>query len=261
MFDKRTCHQVMLLLIGFSASIAFSASQPASNFLHSVFDAKRYTPVVTFTVGPDFVEAGQAQNVTLLPPYQNHYTSNGASQTVADAGVFLGIERVITPWLTTQLGVSGYVDEEISAQGDVWQFAVPAFDDSRYSYHIHHSRVVFTNKLLTAIPRWQAIHPYFSWEIGSAYNNAKGYQEVALDPTVNPAAPFANHSQSALTWGVGLGVDYALNSHVRAGIGYQFTDLGSASLGSTPSATSPSETLRLSHLYTNQLRFQFTFVV
>ena len=71
--------------------------------------------------------------------------------------------------------------------------------------------------------------------------------------------PFANHNQSAFAWGLGVGLDYNLNQHIRAGVGYQFADLGSVSLGVTP-AESTTQTLGLSHLYTNQLRFQFTFL-
>ena len=106
-FNTMKCRQVILLLTGFSASIAFSASQSVSqsvkNSLHSVFDIKQYRPAATFIVGPDFIKAGQAQNLTLLPPYQNHYTNNGNTQIAADVGGFLGIERVIAPWLITQL--------------------------------------------------------------------------------------------------------------------------------------------------------------
>lgn len=51
-----------------------------------------------------------------------------------------------------------------------------------------------------------------------------------------------------------------INSHMRIGVGYQFADLGSASLGPTLDATT-TETLVLSHLYTNQLRFQLTYLV
>ena len=217
------------------------------------------TPLVTLTVGPDFVEAGQAQNLTLLPPFQNHYTNNSSTATVADAGGFVGVERVLSDYLAVQLGVAGYVDAQISTEGDVWQFAVPLFDTLSYSYNIHHSRVMFSSKLLTTVPRYQTIHPYFSWELGTAYNRANNYQEQPLSPLAVPMTPFANHTQSSFAWGLGVGVDYNLNQHVRAGVGYQFADLGAVSLGVTP-AEGTTQTLGLSHLYTNQLRFQLTFL-
>ena len=258
-FDKRTYRQAMLLLTGLSSSIAFSANQP-NNFLHSLIDVKQYTPLVTLTVGPDFVQAGQAQALTLLPPFQYYYTNNSGTATVADAGGFVGVERFVTDYLSVQLGVAGYVDAQLTPQGDVWQFGVPLFDTLSYAYKVHHSRVMFSSKLLTTIPRYQTVHPYFSWELGTAYNNASAYQETPLIPLAVPMTPFANHNQSAFAWGLGVGLDYNLNQHIRAGVGYQFADLGAVSLGVTPAA-STTQTLGLSHLYTNQLRFQFTFLV
>ena len=217
--------------------------------------------VTTVTLGPDFVYQGGSQNVTLLPPYQNTYASNKQWKTVGDFGGFLGIELAVTNWLNTQMGIAGYGDTAIPISGAVWQFTVPAFDDLHYSYRVHHGRVVFANKLLTTMPRWQATNPYFSWEIGAAFNRAEGYQEYAVIPGVNPAAPFASHSRTAFTWAVGVGVDYSVNPHIRTGIGYQFADLGATSLGSTTAATSSSATLSLPHLYANQLRFQLTYVL
>lgn len=217
--------------------------------------------VATVTLGPDFVYQGGSQNVTLLPPFQNTYASDRRWKSVGDFGGFLGIEHTVTDWLSAQVGVAGYGDSAIPISGAVWQFTVPAFDDLHYSYRIHHSRVVFANKLLTTIPRWQAAHPYFSWEIGGAFNHAERYQEHAVISGVNPAAPFASQSHTALTWGLGIGIDYSINPHIRTGIGYQFADLGSASLGATTAATSHNATLSLSHLYTNQLRFQLTYVL
>ena len=258
--DKRIARQAILLLISLSASMVFSASQPTSNFFRTIIDFRQYSPLVTLTIGPDFVRAGKAQTLTLLPPFQNHYTNNSSTQTVTDAGGFVGVERVLTDYLSVQLGVAGYVDAKLSQQGDVWQFALPLFDTLSYSYYIHHSRVMFESKLLTIVPRYQTIHPYFSWGLGTAYNRAHSYQETRLIPQAVPMTSFANHNQNAFVWGVGVGVDYSLDQHVRVGIGYQFADLGGVSLGVTPAA-STTQTLGLSHIYTNQLRFQFTFLV
>jgi len=57
-----------------------------------------------------------------------------------------------------------------------------------------------------------------------------------------------------------VGADYNINPHMRLGLGYQFLDLGKASLGPAFGATS-TQTLNLPHLYVNQLRFQFTTLV
>lgn len=257
-FSKGKSNNLLFLLTGLSSSIAFSASLP-NHFLHSVVDAK-YIPLVTLTVGPDFVQKGQAQTLSLLPPFQNHYTNTNSATTVVDAGAFVGVERVFNDKLWVQLGVSGYVDSQINPQGHVWLTGVPEFDALTYSYNVHHTRVMAEGKFLTTFSRYPTLHPYLSGGLGAAFNGARNYQEIPLIAGVPPTPPFGNHTQTSFTWGVGLGVDYTLNTHVRFGAGYQFSDLGSVTLGPT-SAALTTQTLSFPHLYTNQLRFQFTFLV
>ena len=72
--------------------------------------------------------------------------------------------------------------------------------------------------------------------------------------------PFVNRTQAACTWALGVGVDYEWNKHARFGVGYQFADLGSVSLGPTPAAIT-AQSLSFPHLYTNQIRFQFSYLI
>ena len=232
----------------------------SSKTVPPIVNVKAYQPIVTLTVGPDFVQGGKAQLVTLLPPFQNFYTLNSDRETVADAGIFLGVEHALTGKLTAQLGIAGYVDSKLTPQGHVWEFAEPEFDNLSYLYHIQHSRVMLAGKLLSSFTNYQSIHPYFSWEVGAAFNQASGYQETSFTPEVLPMEPFANKTQSSFAYGVGFGVDYNLTRHIRLGAGYQFANLGSASLGVSP-ASATIETLSLSHLYTNQLRLQLTYII
>lgn len=147
----------------------------------------------------------------------------------------------------------------MTIKGDVWQFALPEFDDLSYTYHIHHARVMASAKLLTTLIQ-PSLHPYVSGEIGAAFNQASGYKETPLEVGAIPTPPFSNHSQTSFAWGVGVGVDYNLNQQIRLGVGYQFADLGSASLGQT-TAELTTQSITLPHLYANQLRFQLTILV
>lgn len=219
-----------------------------------------YQPLATFAIGPDFVQKGHAQTLSLLPPFQNHYTNTKHSGTVADAGVFIGFEHALNDRLWAQLGVAGYVDEQITPKGHVWRFASPAFDTLSYAYQVHHTRAIVEGKLLTSINQSQSIHPYVSGGLGAAFNRASNYQEMPLISGAVPTLPFANHTKTSLSWGIGAGVDYNINSHVRIGAGYQFSDLGKVALGATSAATT-QQTLSFAHLRANQLRFQLTFLV
>ena len=245
-------------MLGIISATAYAVGQ--SDHTTYILDIKRYQPLISVSIGPDFVHKGDDQLLMLLPPYQDHYTGYGAWETVADAGGFIGVEFTLTDKLSTQLGISGYVNSELTQQGHVWLFSVPQFDDLTYAYHVHHSRVMATGKILGTMFQYHAMHPYFSWEVGAAFNRVNGYQELSFTPSVSARAPFADHSQTSFVWGLGLGMDYNLSAHVRLGAGYQFADLGSASLGLTP-AEATSQTLNLSHLYTNQLRFQLTYLI
>jgi opacity protein-like surface antigen len=233
-------------------SLATSKTDP-----HFVFNNIEYAPLVTFTVGPDFVNPGQAQDLILLPPFHNHYTSHNSLQSAFDGGVFIGLERRDIENITIQFGIAGYKDSQFSSQGDVWQFGLPLFDDLAYTYALDHARIMASSKLLTFIPSYRAIQPYCSIEIGTAFNNARDYQETPIIPDAVPTAPFGNHLQTSFAWGIGMGVDYHIVQHARIGVGYQFSDLGSASLAPTTAALT-NQSLRLSQIYSNQLRFQLT---
>jgi opacity protein-like surface antigen len=152
-----------------------------------------------------------------------------------------------------------YINSRLTPEGHIWQFGVPKFDNFTYAYHIQPLRVMLTSKVLTTLSSHQSLHPYFSWELGAAFNRANNYHETPIIPLVAPMSPFSSHTETSFAWGLGIGMDYNVTQHVRAGIGYQFSNLGAASLGSTSAATT-NQTLSLSHLYTNQLRFQLTFL-
>ncbi len=242
---------IALLMLTSTASLAKNLK---------LIDLPKYRALATVTIGPDFVQSGQSQTLTLLPPFQNHYTNASKTQAVFDGGIFLGVERTLSEKFSAQLGVSGYIDTVITPQGDVWQFGLPQFNNFSYSYQVRHKRVMATGKLLGTQFQIKSIIPYVSVELGAAFNRSSAYQETALVPGVIPMLPFSSNNQTSFSWGVGLGYDYSLNCHTRIGIGYQFSDLGSASLGPTVDSTT-TNTLVLSHLYTNQLRFQLTYLV
>lgn len=216
--------------------------------------------VTTVTLGPDFVYQGDSQTLTLLPPFQNTYVSNKGWKAVGDFGVFLGIEHQFMGSLSAQMGIAGYGNTSIPLSGNVWQFGIPEFNNFTYKYRVQHGRLMFSNKLLTQWHRYPALQPYFTWEIGAAFNRASGYQETPITSLALPMAPFANLSQTSFSWGLGIGGDYTITNHIRIGVGYQIADLGSVSLGITPAETT-NQTLSVSHLWSNQLRVQLTYLI
>ncbi|WP_298626510.1 hypothetical protein [uncultured Legionella sp.] len=212
-------------------------------------------PFVGFTLGADFIRTGHAQTLSLLPPFSNHYTKNSSYQSSGLVGLGLGVERGATEQLSWQLGLSGYFNTEVKSQGHVWLFALPAFDNFIYDYRIQSKRVMATGKVLGTVK--QTLHPYVSGELGAGFNRASAYKETPLISEAAPMTPFSRRTQTSFAWGVGGGIDVDLNAGLRLGIGYQFADLGKASLGRSP-AQRTEQTLRVPHLYSQELRFQLT---
>lgn len=221
---------------------------------------EKYRLLSTLTIGSDSVEHGHSQLLTLLPPFEVAFHSIGRRATPASLGAFIGLERPFGEKFQLQLGVSGYVDEPFQFKGEVWQFALPEFNNLTYRYKIHHTRFMLEGKLLTNLTRPQSLHPYLSWGLGAGFNRANSYYETPLILEAIPMSPFISESKTRLSWGAGLGFDYSINHHVRVGVGYQFTDLGAATLGPTPAAQT-SQTLSETHLYANQLRFQLGLII
>jgi len=222
--------------------------------------ASRVQKVISLTAGTDFVHHAYSQVLTVQPPLQNAYEANTAWNTVGDFGGFLGLEKSFSKRLSIQTGIAGYGDTNMTAKGAVWQFALPVFDNFRYSYNISHARVMFSNKLMTNLVNHESILPYLSCELGVAFNRSHHYNESVIEPLAIPMSPFNPKSTTSFSWAVGVGADYVLKQNWRVGLNYQFADLGSTSLGLSPSQTS-SQTLTIPHLWANQIHFQLTYLI
>lgn len=207
------------------------------------------------TLGAGFTRTGHAQTLSVLPPFSNHYTSEKAYQSSGLLGLGLGVEHGLTEQLSWQLGLSGYFNSNIRSTGHVWQFALPEFDNFIYDYTIQSKRVMATGKVLATIK--QSIHPYVSCELGAGFNRTSAYKETPLIIEAVAMAPFSDRTHASLAWGVGGGIDVDINPTLRLGLGYQFANLGKTSLGASP-AQFTQQSLRLPHLYSQEVRFQLT---
>lgn len=236
--------------------VSADSSEPNHQLLAKSADVQ---PLITFSLGPDFIKHGRAQTLSLYPPFENYYTNKKSAATVIDGGIFVGIERALADKIHLQYGVAGYTDATLNPQGDVWLFGSPLFDTLTYQYKVRHSRLLAEGKFLFDTQYSQTLHPYFSWNLGAAFNKASDYNETPLVAGAVPTQPFNNHTQTAFTWGAGVGVDASVSKNIKVGAGYQFSDFGSVSLGRTSSANT-FQTLSFPHLYANQLRLQLSLL-
>ncbi len=217
-------------------------------------------PYIVATFGPDFMRSSRAQYLTVVPGLTNYYTSTSPYKTSGGLGLGGGLEGYLFDGLFWQLGLSAFYNTRVENRGDVLDFGSQLNKNFSYRYTVQSSRIVATGKFLSTYRG--RVHPYFSGELGSAFNASQSYNEIALNSQGVALPPFVNHTQNYLTWGIGAGVDVDMNSTFRLGLGYQFVDLGEAKLGlSSIQTMGQASSLTVPHMYDNQIRFQITTLV
>ena len=221
---------------------------------------KNFTPFITFTGAVDIINPGKTQYLSLTPPYQDYYTKSNQSESIADWGAFIGVEKPLNETYSWQAGISYYVDSNFSTNGHVWQFGNALFDNFTYQYSIFHQSIMATGKFMMNLHTYKHVHPYVSGEIGVALNKARHYAELPLFSEMVAPQPFESNVQESFVWGVGIGFDYNITQRLRVGAGYQFADAGSVSLGTSADAKT-HQSLSFSHLYANQFRLQLTILL
>jgi opacity protein-like surface antigen len=208
-------------------------------------------------------DAGKSQNFPIQNPATDEfytYTANRASQTSALFGGFLGIEWLLRPNWSLQTGIEYNQPSAFSGQGTLAQGADIASQNSyTYQYNISNQQVLAEAKLLYNFK--ERLHPYVLLGLGAAFNRANGFG-TNVPPFLAFTRQYSNNTQSSFSYAAGLGVDADITAHARIGVGYRFTDLGKVALGSaTIDNTNVSGTLSQSHLYTNEVLAQLTWVI
>lgn len=219
--------------------------------LTSTFNLTSYIPFASLSLGSAFVGSQESHSVTLLPPFENYYYDTSRDSSVLEGGFLLGLEKQLMP-VNYQIGIGINTNAVIKRQGLVWQFGLPEFNNLRYEYRIKPNRISIQGKVLK--PLTGKIAPYFSAELGIAFNKASQYTEQALIPEAVPTIHFRDHTATSFTYGLGLGADYSMTPTLHTGLGYKFIDLGSARLSSSQVQLS-SDVLRINHLYANEVLF------
>lgn len=216
-----------------------------------------FHPVVTLSSG--FANANvYSSKWIMFGSYPNSYIGTNHRDTENDTGLFVGAETKFLENWAWQMGVSYFENSAFTESGNVYEFADPAFNNLTYQYQIQSHRYSIDTKILhTCHEVW---HPYISLSLGEAFNNAYSYTEYPVTSFDSPMTqPFGNHTTKSFTYSAGLGVDVNIAEHVRFGAGYRFVDLGNASLGTT-SLQNGTNTISNSHLYTNELLAQISYV-
>jgi opacity protein-like surface antigen len=140
----------------------------------------------------------------------------------------------------------------------------------RYSWSFQTQQVLAVGKLYTTVQSpikpLPMIYPYVSLGLGAAFNDSKNYRAVTHESgSINVTPIFKNNSQTMFSYNVGLGVETPVNQHVRIGVGYRFSDFGTAALGKGTVVfnqyRAPTEfSLHANNVYANQFIAQISYV-
>lgn len=213
--------------------------------------------VISLSLGPSWSDAGKTQTIYLQPELTNTYVAKRKSENLMSGEVFFGIQRAFQPHLQAQLGIAVAGTTSSRLHGNIWQDADPDFNNYTYFYKVSHMHVAAKGKVLTDIVSF--IQPYVSASIGVGFNHAYHFTSNPLLYEVGAQPPFQPHTTSAFTYTLGAGLQKSLNPNWSLGIGYEFADWGLNYLGRASDQTMGNG-IRLSHLYTNQLQFNVTFL-
>lgn len=233
-------------------TLVFSCLVPGTSFscnankLFKVGELNQFQPISSFA--PNY-----GYNQALFKPIPNYCIKKAQNETLHDKSFLLKFEQIVADILKIQKNIVGYVDSGIKSSSSIGQFTIPNYKRLSYTSHIHHKRLILAGKLLSTLDPNKSIYPYISGEIGGTFHKTSTPLAGLLITEPSAMASVANYNSIAFAYGIGLGVDYLLTPNVRLGTGYQFTDLGRLVISPTQTI---SQSLIVSHLYMNQLRFQ-----
>ncbi len=207
-------------------------------------------------------DVGKSQDFPIQNPITDEfydYSADNNTQGKLLYGAFVGAEKEFSQKFYLQLGFDFNQEQPFSAEGSFVQGAdAQSADTYHYSYRIITRQLLAEGKLLYPVKkRW---YPYLLVGLGASFNNSYHYR-TDVPPLLTLTRTYSNNSTTSFSYAVGVGVDVDVISHLRLGLGYRFTDFGKASLGQgNIDGTEVSGTLTQSHLYTNEVLAQLTYI-
>ncbi len=212
--------------------------------------------VATVSGGSAWQSAGKTQTFNLAPEIAKTYAARKSTNALAAGELFIGVQKTLSANWQGQLGLAAATTGNAKLQGTIWDDADAQFDNHSYHYKVQHSRVAVKGKLLFNQGSW--LLPWLSASLGAGFNRAHDFTNTPLIFEALPNSNFTNHTQTALTYTLGAGVQKVLNAHWQVGASYEFSDWGKSELGRA-AGQSQNNGLALSHLYTNGLLLNLTY--
>ena len=227
-------------------------------------------PVVSLQGGYASIDAGSKSQSFTGTDADIFTYSNAGSKSTGFIGVFLGgeysVPQIPVPRLFMQTGVEYNYFGTVRPKGINTVGIEPETATTyTYNYHFQTQQVLATLRLLTTT--YERFHPYGEVGIGAAFNHLGQYSATTTETgSINLTPLFGNQNTTNFSYILGLGVDTQVDTNIRVGLGYRYSNFGSATLGNGAvvfnNYQSPVPfTLGRSNAYANQLIAHISYVV
>ena len=259
---RRMPSLLALFLAGTSLPVLASDSYFSS--WNSWWQTKTWRPVVALGAGTSTTNTvGQSQTFPVTDPATTEffqYQAYRPSQTSSLGNLFIGAQWQLTHNWFIQGGLDYTGIAAYSAKGTLTQGAdAISADVYNYSYNVLPRQLMAAGKLLYSFK--QIYHPYFFAGIGSSFNKAYNFK-TSVPPFLTFTRQYDDYWNYSFTYSLGVGMDVDVTRNMRLGLGYRFADLGAASFSyATINNVKVTGSLSQSHIYTNQLLAQLTWVI
>lgn len=212
--------------------------------------------IYTLSLGPMWAQANSKQTIYLESDIYKTYDSQNFGAPALAGELFAGFQRNINNYVG-ELGIAIAGVNNLALTGDIWEDADPDFNNYNYKYNIQHAHIAVKARLLTeVVSNWFG---YISGSLGVGFNHAHNFIITPKIFEEVPAPAFTNNDTTTFTYTLGLGIETYILQNWRAGIGYQFADLGKSELGRAQGQTLNSG-ISLNNLYTHQLLFSISYL-
>ena len=214
-----------------------------------------WSKIITVSGGPSWGTAGQNQYLyPLPPPAYNYYTHNAKTSTLANGEIFFGLQRMINPILTGELGLGVAGTSNAIVEGFINVNGTPAA--YAYQYQVNHVRIELKGKLIATFS--PLVQPYVSGSFGAGWNHSHDFISTPSNPVLFPQFWLATATTVAFPYTLGAGIQTKFTPNWQVGIGYEFADLGKSFLGGD--GVNLTKGARLTHLFTNELLFSVSYL-
>ncbi|MFA6302233.1 MAG: outer membrane beta-barrel protein [Legionella sp.] len=258
----------MKRLIGLSTTLLASSIASAGT-MGPVATSQSFHPVIAIQGGYASLNASNNEALFIGTDLDRFDYSNTNNQTNGGfIGAFLGAENSLDflayPGIFMQLGVeydyySPYNVDGVNTVGinnntlTTWAF----------NYQVQTQQVM---GLLRLYGTYDRFYPYGEVGLGAAFNEADKYNVTVTSAGSNNLTPlFSRATQTQFSYNLGFGVEAAVMSNVRVGLGYRYSNFGSFNLGDGGISFNNYQfpvpfTLSGSNAYTNQLLARISYV-